>query len=79
MTDDPVNNAHIPVTNSESPSMPIKIIVSPSKKFQPSLTPSAQQPFVPQQQIPMVIYYYYFYYYICYNKLVLYFYIGCGF
>lgn len=42
---------------SESPSMPIKVIVSPSKKFQPTSLPSVQQPFknppqsfVPQQQ-----------------------------
>lgn len=30
---------------SESPSMPIKVIVSPSKKFQPTSLPSVQQSF----------------------------------
>jgi len=46
----------VPSISSESPSMPIKVIVSPSKKFQPTSLPAVQtfknpaQPFVSQQQ-----------------------------
>lgn len=55
MTENPMKNVDIPVTNSESSLVPIKVIVSSSKKFQPNSTASAQQPFVSQQQTQMVI------------------------
>lgn len=52
--DDPVKVVDVP--NSDSPSMPIKIIVSPSKKFHSTSVPAVQlpsknspQPFVSQQ------------------------------
>jgi len=57
VTENPVKNMDVSSIGSESPSMPIKVIVSPSKKFQPTSLPSVQQSFknppqtfVPQQQ-----------------------------
>jgi len=68
ITENPVKVA--PVFSMESPSMPIKVIVSPSKKNQPSSVPATHQSlknppqsFVSQQlqHTKMVIYYYFYY------------------
>lgn len=68
ISDDPVK-VDVPTVSLESPSMPIKVIVSPSKKFQSTSIPAAQQQFKnpqlfvsQQQQAQMVIH---FSYYIC--------------
>jgi len=56
ITENSVKMIDVSSISSESPSMPIKVIVSPSKKFQPTLLPAVQslknsaQPFVSQQQ-----------------------------
>jgi len=56
ITENSVKMVDVSSISSESPSMPIKVIVSPSKKFQPTPLPAVQklknpaQPFVSQQQ-----------------------------
>lgn len=56
ITENSVKMVDVSSVSSESPSMPIKVIVSPSKKFQPTSLPAVQlfnknpsQPFVSQQ------------------------------
>lgn len=55
-TENSVKMIDVSSNSLESPSMPIKVIVSPSKKFQPTSLPAVQllknpaQPFVSQQQ-----------------------------
>lgn len=65
MTENLAKISEVPTTKSDSPSMPIKVIVSPSKKFQSAPVSTVQpslknltQPFVTQHQPPtlMVIY-----------------------
>lgn len=55
LTENSVKMVDVSSISSESPSMPIKVIVSPSKKFQPTSLPAVHsfknptQPFVSQQ------------------------------
>lgn len=59
--EDSMKITDVPIVSSDSSAMPIKLRVSPSKKFQS--TPVVQQsfknpqPFVSQQHTQMVIYY----------------------
>lgn len=70
ITENTVKTIDVSATSSDSPSMPIKIIVSPSKKFQPTTLPAVQQSIKnpPQQNTEMVILNYYLINLIFINK-----------